>query len=121
MPRLFLRPAQPPAETVDLQISPASIAVACDGMSAVVNESGGTAYDYFKGSELFARGIKVYGKTGSTEDPENAWFAGFAEDRRGARIAVAVVVEGGKHGGSDAAPMGRAILELCAAARYLGD
>ena len=89
-------------------------------MHAVVSEPGGTAYDYFKGSELFARGIRIYGKTGSTENPENAWFAGYAEDRRAARIAIAVVVEGGKHGGSDAAPMGRAIFELCGRGRIPG-
>lgn len=120
-PRLFLRPAPPVNETVDLRISPASLAATRTGMDAVVNERGGTAYDAFRGSSLYARGIRVYGKTGSTESPENAWFAGYAQDRRGVKIAVAVVVEGGMHGGSDAGPMARAILELCAAAGYLGN
>jgi len=65
--------------------------------------------------------VKVYGKTGSSEAPENAWFAGYAEDRRGSRIAIAVVIEGGQRGGSDAGPLGRAILELCVEAGYLGN
>lgn len=120
-PRLFLRPPQPPAESVDLQIPLSILAPVYDGTSAVVNESGGTAYKPFRDSTLYARGVKVYGKTGSTEDPENAWFAGWAQDRRGATIAVAVVIEGGLHGGSDAGPLARAILELCAAAGYLGN
>jgi len=120
-PRLFLRPPQPPAEAVDLPISLTSLATARDGIRAVVNEQGGTAFTVFKGSSLFGRGVKVYGKTGSTEDPDNAWFAGYAEDRYGSKIAIAVVIEGGQHGGSDAGPLGRAILELCAAAGYLGD
>lgn len=121
MPRLFLRPAQPPVEPVDLQIHLATLASVYDGTSAVVNESGGSAYKPFQGSTLYARGVKIYGKTGSSEAPDNAWFAGYGEDRRGGRIAIAVVIEGGQRGGSDAGPLGRAILELCAAAGYLGE
>lgn len=120
-PHLFLRPAPPASETVDLPISPTSLATARDGMSAVVNESGGTAHKAFEGSSLFARGVHVWGKTGSTEKPDDAWFAGYAQDRRGAKIAVAMVVEGGQRGSSDAAPLGRAVLELCADAGYLGN
>jgi len=120
MPRLFLRPALPASEPVDRHISPASLATVREGTGAVVNERGGSAYNAFSGSDLFVRGVKVFGKTGSTEPP-NAWFAGFAEDARGGRIAVAVVVEGGMRGSSDAAPLGRTILELCADAGYLGN
>lgn len=121
MPRLFLRPPQPAAKSVDLQIPLATLAPVYDGTHAVVNESGGSAYKAFHDSPLYARGVKIYGKTGSTEAPENAWFAGYGEDGRGNRIAIAVVIEGGQRGGSDAGPMGRAILELCAAAGYLGN
>jgi len=121
MPRLFRDPAPPESEPTDLPISLASLATAAEGMSAVVNEPGGTAYEYFRGSQLRSRGVRVYGKTGSTEAPENAWFAAYATDRDGAKIAMAVVVVGGQHGGRDAAPLGRAILELCAAAGYLGN
>ncbi|GAH62037.1 unnamed protein product [marine sediment metagenome] len=73
-------------------------------MSAVVNESGGTAYNPFAQSGFSEQHIKVYGKTGSTQEPDCAWFAGFAEDSAGRSIAIAVVVEGGQHGSSDAAP-----------------
>ncbi|HNS21349.1 MAG TPA: penicillin-binding transpeptidase domain-containing protein [Sedimentisphaerales bacterium] len=121
MPRLFLRPPQPPVESVDLQVAPTTLAPVYAGLSAVVNEPGGSAYKPFQGSTLHARGVKVYGKTGSSEAPENAWFAGYAEDRRGSRIAIAVVIEGGQRGGSDAGPLGRAILELCVEAGYLGN
>ena len=114
MPRLFLRPAAAGRRNGGPADLAASLATVCDGMSAVVNEPGGTAYELFKGSGLYARGVKVYGKTGSTENPENAWFAGYAEDRRGAKIALAVVVEGGQHGGSDAGPAGAARSSNCA-------
>jgi penicillin-binding protein 2 len=127
-PRLFLSPEPPPAkftpaqagEPADLPISPATLQVIYDGMSAVVNERGGTAYEAFAASGLTQQGVKVYGKTGSTESPFNAWFAGFAEDREGTRIALALVVEGGQHGGGDAGPLAREILQLCVEAGYLG-
>jgi penicillin-binding protein 2 len=121
-PRLFLSPDAPSAATpIDLPISPANLNVVYDGMSAVVNEHGGTAYDAFLSSGLKQHGVKVYGKTGSTEGPFHAWFAGFAEDREGRKVALAVVVEGGQHGGGDAGPLAREILQLCVQAGYLGE
>jgi penicillin-binding protein 2 len=128
LPRLFLQPKSADAgtltELVDLGISLANLQVIYDGMSAVVNELHGTAYDAFHDDPAHAsplpRDVKVYGKTGSTERPAHAWFAGFVEDRTGARIAVAVVVEGGEHGGKDAAPIGREVIKLCAQAGYVG-
>lgn len=122
-PRLFLKPktlAGPPEEPVDLGISGGTLQVVYDGMSAVVNEPGGTAFEKFRISGLASQGVKVYGKTGSTEDPFLAWFAGFAEDSGGAKIAVAVVVEGGQHGSSDAAPLARDIIQLCVFEGYVG-
>jgi penicillin-binding protein 2 len=121
-PRLFLKPQGPRTfeQPVDLEISAATLQAVYDGMGAVVNELGGTAYKAFHASGLGAQGVKVYGKTGSTEDPENAWFAGFAEDSDGAKIAVAVVVEGGQHGSSDAAPLARDIIQLCVYKNYVG-
>jgi penicillin-binding protein 2 len=120
-PRLFLNPESPPAaEPNDLPISPTALDVVYDGMYAVVNERGGTAYEAFTGSGLTQHGVKVYGKTGSTERPFDAWFAGFAGDQEGPKIALAVVVEGGQHGGGDAGPLARVILQLCVSAGYLG-
>ncbi|MBN1360906.1 MAG: hypothetical protein JW993_09950 [Sedimentisphaerales bacterium] len=123
-PRLFLKPKATttggPLEPVDLGISPGTLQVVFDGMSAVVNEPGGTAYSTFRVSGLAGQGVKVYGKTGSTQNPENAWFAGFAEDNDGAKIALAIVVEGGQHGSRDAAPLARDVIQLCIYQGYLG-
>jgi peptidoglycan glycosyltransferase len=90
-------------------------------MSAVVNESGGTAYNEFTSTGFSGRGVKVYGKTGSTEAPENAWFCGFAEDSSGRKIAIAILVEGGQHGSSDAGPIARDIIQFCIDAGYVGN
>ncbi|GAF81116.1 unnamed protein product, partial [marine sediment metagenome] len=67
-------------------------------MSAVVSETSGTAYSIFAPvlTSLAEQDIKVYGKTGSTEKPDHAWFAGFATDGTNRSIAIAVVVEGGQ-------------------------
>ncbi|MCX5645824.1 MAG: penicillin-binding transpeptidase domain-containing protein [Phycisphaerae bacterium] len=120
-PRLFLSPESPPAaEPNDLPISPTTLDVVYDGMYAVVNERGGSAYNAFTGSGLTQHGVKVYGKTGSTERPYDAWFAGFAEDQEGRKIALAVVVEGGQRGGGDVGPLAREILQLCVQQGYLG-
>jgi len=126
LPRLFLNhsddsPGQGyDSVRTDLGISERTLAVVRDGMGAVVNEPGGTAYRAFTLSGFSQQGVTVYGKTGSTEKPYNAWFAGFAEDSTGRAIALAVVVEGGQHGSSDAAPLARDIIQFCIDAGYLG-
>ncbi len=107
-------------DTNSLNLSRQTIEAVRDGMDAVVNESGGTANTEFSRVNLGSRGVKVYGKTGSTESPEHAWFAGFAQDGSGRTIAISVVVEGGKHGSSDAAPLARDIIEFCIDAGYIG-
>ena len=111
-------PVPPPVQG----ISPQTLDVVRDGMSAVVNESGGTANRQFAPflAGLAEQDVKVYGKTGSTENPDNAWFAGFAEDGTGRSISIAVVVEGGQHGSSDAAPLARDIIQLCIDAGHIG-
>jgi cell division protein FtsI/penicillin-binding protein 2 len=90
-------------------------------MSAVVNEPGGTAYKEFANSTFAEQGVNVFGKTGSTERPDHAWFAGFAEDSGGRSISVAVIVEGGQHGSSDAGPLARDIIRFCIDTGYLGN
>ena len=122
-PRLFIdEPNNPGFDTIDLGISLQTLAVIYDGMSAVVNETGGTAYSTFAPilTSLAEQDIKVYGKTGSTQAPENAWFGGFATDGANRSIAIAVVVEGGQHGSSDAAPLARDIIQFCIDAGYVG-
>jgi peptidoglycan glycosyltransferase len=64
--------------------------------------------------------VKIFGKTGSTERPEHAWFGGFAQDSAGRKIAIVVVVEGGQRGSSDAAPLARDILQFCIDYGYVG-
>jgi penicillin-binding protein 2 len=125
-PRLFFAPEstsnerRATSDDIDLVISPQTLATVCDGMYAVVNEPGGTAYKELAHSGLTQQGIKVYGKTGSTEKPDNAWFAGFAADGAGHKIAIAILVEGGQHGSSDAAPLARDIIQFCIDAGYIG-
>jgi penicillin-binding protein 2 len=121
-PRLIDDPCSPKPEPVNLNISSATLATVYEGMHAVVEESGGTANREFASELGFfsSRGIRLYGKTGSTTQPEHAWFGGFAKDGKGRTIAVAVLVEGGQAGSTDAAPLGRDILLFCAEAGYIG-
>ncbi|MHC4266120.1 MAG: penicillin-binding transpeptidase domain-containing protein [Planctomycetota bacterium] len=111
-------PARP--DFISLDISPTTLLVIRDGMRAVVTESGGTARSAFTNAGFEAQDVTVYGKTGSTQAPENAWFAGFAEDSAGNCVAIAVVVEGGQHGSSDASPLARDIFQFAIEAGYLG-
>ena len=120
-PRLFIDDHNDSkSDSFDINISPETLDIVRDGMSAVVNEPGGTAYNEFAYAGFAEQGIKVYGKTGSTEKPDNAWFAGFAEDSTGRSISIAVVVEGGQHGSSDAGPLARDIIQFCIEAKYIG-
>ncbi|MHC4543854.1 MAG: peptidoglycan D,D-transpeptidase FtsI family protein [Planctomycetota bacterium] len=126
-PRLFVHdPNKNPTsevrnpDGVALAISPQTIAVVHDGMSAVVNELSGTAFTQFSTSTLILQGVKVYGKTGSTQAPENAWFAGFSTDDQGHCIAIAILVEGGQSGPRDAAPLARDIIQFCIDEGHIG-
>ncbi len=125
-PRLFLAPDSSSIEyrvssdETNLGISEQTLKVIYDGMYAVVNEPGGTAYKEFAQSGLPPQDVKVYGKTGSTEKPDTAWFAGFAADGTDRKIAIAVLVEGGQHGSSDAAPLACDIIQFCIDSGYIG-
>jgi len=87
-------------------------------MFGVVNE-GGTA------AGVRLEGIELCGKTGSAQVisaeglkragrqrrfSDNAWFVGYAP-RRNPEIVVAVLVEGGQHGASAAAPVARDVIK----------
>ena len=119
-PKLIWEPGN--SEGTDLGVSLETLAVIYDGMYAVVNEFRGSANARFEPflATLAAEDVKVYGKTGSTEDPEHAWFGGFAQDSTAQKIAIAVVVEGGQRGSRDAAPLARNIIQLCIEAGYIG-
>ncbi|MEZ4358606.1 MAG: penicillin-binding protein 2 [Kofleriaceae bacterium] len=94
------------------------------GMRLVVNERGGTAFDYAR-SDV----VSIAGKTGTAEvrkrrkrdegervleawhpAQSHAWFAGWAP-AEAPEIAITVLVEHGGSGGKVAGPVARAILE----------
>ena len=122
-PRLFIDDSDNSQyNSVDINISRQALDVVYDGMWAVVNESGGTAHRAFAASlaDFSEEGLKVYGKTGSSEKPYNALFAGFAEDGSGRSVALAIIVEGGQSGGGEAAPLACEIIRFCLEAGYIG-
>jgi penicillin-binding protein 2 len=85
------------------------IELARRGLWKVVNEDGGT------GKSARLSGVQVAGKTGTaqamTEGKKDtiAWFACFAPYDQ-PKYAIAVMVQGGEHGGSVAAPIAARIL-----------
>jgi penicillin-binding protein 2 len=101
-------------------ISPEKLAIVRDGMWAVVNEAGGTAF----GSRV--SNFEMGGKTGTaqvvgreantkgTADPskyhDHAWFAGFGPVEKPSMVVV-VFVENGGHGNLAAAPLAKALFE----------
>ncbi len=108
-----------------VQVSAADLAVVRSGLEAVVNEPGGT------GASSRLNSVRVAGKTGTSQVVrmkegrvksqdvayllrDHALFVAYAP-ASAPRIAVAVVVEHGSHGGSSAGPVARAIF-----ANYFG-
>ena len=98
----------------DLAISPENLAIVRQALVGVVNEPKGTA-----NKARIDDGIEVAGKTGtaqvrhfsrrgesasSYDSNDHAWFVGFAPAGN-PRIAFAVLVEHGGHGGEIAAPI----------------
>jgi len=111
-----------PEEINSLEISQRNLSAVRNGLEAVVNESHGTGW------AARLDNVKVAGKTGTAqvvrlkdEEEENtkeipyrfrdhALFVAYAP-ADDPRIAVAVVVEHGGHGGSAAAPVAKAIFK----------
>ncbi len=107
-----------------IRLEASRAAIVKNGMWAVVNEPGGTAF------ASRVPGLETGGKTGTTQVvgreaviragvekkklEDHAWFVGFAtlEDPR---LVVVVFVENGGHGGSAAAPLAQQIF-----ARFFG-
>lgn len=102
-----------------LKISPKTLNVIRDGMHAAVYEQGGTGYTTFSDCPLREQ-LKIYGKTGSTERPDMAWFECFAEDSADRTLIIVVAVPGGLSGSGYAAPLGRQILQYCYDAGHIG-
>jgi penicillin-binding protein 2 len=111
----------PPRVRRELAVSPESLAIVRQGLIGVVNERGGTAF------RARSRKVVVAGKTGTAhvyqgarkrgdappapwELVNHAWFAGYAPATN-PRIAFAVIVEHGGHGGDVAAPLAMEIVD----------
>ncbi|HEY2798483.1 MAG TPA: penicillin-binding protein 2 [Thermoanaerobaculia bacterium] len=103
-----------------IELSPEKLAIVKDGMWAVVNEPGGTAF----GSRV--KNFEMGGKTGTaqvlgreTRERTNvkgkdfdthAWFMGFGPVDKPAMVVV-VFVENGGHGNLAAAPLAKTLFE----------
>ena len=117
-----LRYDSPPKKS--LELDPSRLSIVKDGMWAVINEPGGTAF----GSRI--PGLEAGGKTGTVQVvgrestvragvdrhtlEDHAWFTAFAPVND-PKIVVVVFVEHGGHGGAAAAPIARRLL-----AKYFG-
>ncbi|MFO8012342.1 MAG: penicillin-binding transpeptidase domain-containing protein [Phycisphaerae bacterium] len=99
-----------------LDVDPAHMRVLRDAFTAVVNEPGGTGYRHVRTPE-----VRIAGKTGTAQagrGDDHAWFAGFAP-ADAPRVAFAVTVEHGGHGGETAGPIARDLVLACKAHGYL--
>jgi penicillin-binding protein 2 len=101
----------PPRVRRELSVSQENLALVRDALVGVVNEPKGTAFKVrSKDVELAGKTgtAQVHGRggdgTGGYESITHAWFVGFAPAGR-PRIALAVLVEHGGHGGEVAAPL----------------
>jgi penicillin-binding protein A len=78
-------------------------------MKRVTSTPQGTAYYAFQDEKL-----PIAAKTGSAENENpdaHAWFVGFAPPEH-ASLLVLVMVEGGQHGGTVAAPVARSLIDM---------
>jgi penicillin-binding protein 2 len=114
---------EPPGLMKRVPVKPEHLELIHQGMVGVVNEPHGTA------RRARLPGITVAGKTGTAQVVSLAFFKSFGDEENvpwrfrdhalfvcyapaeAPEIAVAVVAEHGGHGGSDAAPVARAVLE----------
>ncbi|MGI9148121.1 MAG: penicillin-binding transpeptidase domain-containing protein [Chloroflexota bacterium] len=102
--------ADEPRQTLrSLNLRPGTRAAILDGMQRVTSTPQGTANYAFRDERL-----PIAAKTGSAENENpdaHAWFVGFTPPEA-ASLLVLVMVEGGQHGGTVAAPVGREIIDV---------
>jgi penicillin-binding protein 2 len=92
-----------------LKLSTATLGAILDGMKRVTSTPKGTAYYAFRDEKL-----PIAAKTGSAENENpdaHAWFVGFTPPDK-PRVLVLVMVEGGQHGGTVAAPIARTLIDV---------
>jgi penicillin-binding protein 2 len=103
----------PPIVNAEIKLKPDTLRIVKDGMRGVVNEPSGTAY-----SSRVAN-IAMSGKTGTAQAGsmdkgknfgDHAWFIAYAPSDEPS-LAMSVLVEFGGHGGSQSAPIAKAITE----------
>ena len=118
----------PPRVTRALDVNPAQLAIIRRAMRDVVASPHGTAHAALRGlpwpaagktgtAQVVAKAQDVKGSDAQTLSylhRDHAWFVGFAPVDK-PRIAFAVFVEHGGHGGSAAAPVAAALLRAAAA------
>jgi penicillin-binding protein 2 len=96
----------------DINISSKTMDILREGMRMVVNEPHGTAH------WLYNPDLTICGKTGTSQNPhgeDHGLFVGYAPFEE-PLIAVAVIVEHGKHGSTAAAPVACRLMK-----RYIED
>jgi penicillin-binding protein 2 len=102
-----------PVVNANIQLKKETLRIVKAGMRGVVNEPGGTAY-----SSRVAN-VAMSGKTGTAQAGsmgtdkhfgDHAWFIAYAPSEEPS-LAMAVLVEFGGHGGSQSAPIAKAITE----------
>jgi penicillin-binding protein 2 len=114
-PTLIKNPADIRVRSV-IDLKPDTLRQVMSGVSAVVNEAGGTAR--IAASQI----VRIGGKTGTAQVVskgrqaagerfmDHAWFVAVAPDEH-PEVALAVFVEHGGHGGSAAAPIAKKAIE----------
>ena len=90
-----------------VSMKPETLRLVRDALNSVIEE--GTGY------MARIKGVKMYGKTGSAQNPhgeDHAWFVAYGTvGDEPAKIAVAVLVEHGAHGSTEAAPIAKSVIE----------
>lgn len=92
---------------LDAGVSKEHLAILRDALEKVVGSAAGT------GKRARIPGVRVAGKTGTSENPHgenHAWFTAYAPAQN-PEVAVIVLVENGGEGGVEAAPIAKRLME----------